>query len=304
MQKERTGEKSKQGLRLRPGLDLRVADFTVGETLEQSFESLNPILRFYFYVTASGYWDLDSPYRSSVDKRIVHSDHLSTMVFYPELEGKMYLPAKRRQNHLCITITPSLVNTYLGGHLERLPKDLRAITEGCRKRGFFQAGGISRMMSTAIDQLLHNPYTGPMGRLYMESKVIELIAHKLAQIESPDFTTDSQSKLTLDDVDRVSHAKEILLRNLEGPPRLFDLAHTVGTNHSKLNQGFREVYGTTVFGYLRRMRLTEARRLLEREDMNVTEAALTVGYNSIPSFSQAFMEFFGQPPKMCLRKRN
>lgn len=304
MDRERTLQSSGRSFCLRPGMDLRFADFTPGDTLERSFQSSNPVLRFYFRVAGSGYWELCSSQRDSRQKRIEHSDRLSTVMFYPEMEGKMHLPAERRQFHISISVTPSLLNTYLDGCIERLPKELRAIAEGYDNKGFYHDGPVSRMMNAAIHRLLHSPYSGPMKRMYMESKAIELIAHKLAQIGLSDLRTKPQPKLTLDDVDRVCQAKEILCRDLERPPRLFDLARTIGTNHSKLNQGFREVYGTTVFGCLRQRRLMEAKRLLEEEHMNVTEAALTVGYNSIPSFSRAFSEYFGQTPSTCLRKKH
>lgn len=56
-----------------------------------------------------------------------------------------------------------------------------------------------------------------------------------------------------------------------------------------------ELYGTTVFGYLRQRRLIEAKRLIEEEQMSVTEAALSVGYNSVSSFTVASetMQIFG-----------
>jgi AraC-like DNA-binding protein len=104
-------------------------------------------------------------------------------------------------------------------------------------------------------------------------------------------------------MERIRHAREILCSDLETPPKLHDLARCVGINHVKLNVGFRKMYGTTVFGYLRRMRLLEAKRLIDQGDMNVTEVALSVGYSSLPSFSKAFTEFYGIPPMQCLKKR-
>ena len=92
------------------------------------------------------------------------------------------------------------------------------------------------------------------------------------------------------------------MRNLESPPRLFDLTAAAGTSHTQLNRCFQKVYGTSVFGFLRKMRLEEARHLLEKGRMNVTEAAFTVGYNSISSFSRAFSEHFGSSP-LSFRKK-
>ena len=279
-----------------------MADFKPTETVEKEFETTTPVLRFYFYLSGSGYWELHSPYRNGSQNRIMHCDQLSSVFFYPELEGKMYLPAEHRQCHLSAYITPELLNNYLGDCFEHLPEDLKAISEGCINKGFFHSGPLSQMMNTAIDHLLNCPYTGPMRRLYLESKVIELIAHKIAQICLPDTLTRDRSNLRSHDIERIQYARDILCADLENPPRLLDLARSAGINQCKLNMGFREAYGATVFGYLRRMRLIEAKRLLDQGDVNVTEAALSVGYSSLPSFSKAFSELFGLPPVKCLKK--
>lgn len=293
----------RQTFSLRPGLNVNVADFKPSATTENQFQSASPVLRFYFHIAGSGYWELRSPQGKMAKNRIAHCDRFSTVFFYPELEGKMYLPAERRQFHLSIHIWPTLLNSYLGGDCESFPEELRAISEGCDNKAFSHSGPLSQIMDAAVRQLLHSPYTGAMKRLYMESKAIELIAHKLAQIMSPDGAAQPPLKLRSDDIDRIHYAEEILCRDLECPPKLSDLARTVGTNHCALNKGFREIFGATVFGHLRQMRLINAKRLLEEEGMNVTEAALTVGYNSMPSFSKAFSEFFGQNPATCSKKR-
>jgi AraC family transcriptional activator of pyochelin receptor len=190
----------------------------------------------------------------------------------------------------------------LGGRFRRIPHDLQAIFDGCSTIDYCHYGLLSPVMEAAILQLLHCPYSGTLGIIYQESKAIELIAHKLAQIESSTRPSPEIMKLRLDDVERVRFAKEILARNLESPPRLFDLARTVGTSHTLLNQGFRRLYGTSVFGYLRKLRLEEARDLLTKGNMNVTEAAMAVGYNSISSFTRAFSEHFGSNPMQFMKK--
>ncbi len=287
---------------LMPGMRLHFADFRPFQSIKQRFETTNPVFRFYFYTSVCGYWELHSPYRPGSQNRITLTDKGSSVSFYPELEANLYFPAERRQSHLSIYITPELLNNYLGDVFVHLPETLRDISEGCMDKGFYHIGPLPRIMDAAVDHLVACPYTGPAGRLYMESKVIELIAHKIAQICHPD-TGPHLPDLNSHDLERIRHARDILCRNLENPPRLHDLARCVGINHGKLNIGFRMEYGTTVFGYLRRMRLLEAKRLIDQGDMNVTEVALSVGYNSLPSFSKAFTEFFGIPPMQCLKKR-
>lgn len=288
---------------VRPGMSLHIADFLTNETRETHFESTSPLLRFYFYIAAAGFWDLRAPCINASERRVAQCDRVSTVFFYPELEGKMHMPAEKRQFHLSIHVLPSVLNGFLGGSLEEGPADLRKILDGCDTKGFAHSGALSQPMIASVQQIIDSPYSGAIQRLYIESKAIELIAHKLAQIQSSDKTADRPRALRAGDVERIRFATEILSRDLESPPKLLELARTAGTNHSALNKGFREVYGTTVFGYLRKLRLIEAKRLLEEEGKNVTEAALTVGYNSLPSFSRAFLDFFGQPPSRYQKKQ-
>lgn len=48
---------------------------------------------------------------------------------------------------------------------------------------------------------------------------------------------------------------------------------------------------------LRDARLSKARSLLEQTELELTEIAFAVGYNSQSNFSTAFRKYFGQTPK-------
>ena len=47
----------------------------------------------------------------------------------------------------------------------------------------------------------------------------------------------------------------------------------------------------------KRLRLTEARRLMLDENRNVTEASLQVGYESVSQFTRDYRKMFGLKPK-------
>ena len=106
-------------------------------------------------------------------------------------------------------------------------------------------------------------------------------------------------KLRSDDVDRIQHAKDILLSDLENPPSLLKLAQQVGLNDYKLKQSFKQVFGTTVFGYLHDYRMQQAYQLLEVGELNITEVSLKVGYSSLSSFNRAFKKKFGINPSQA-----
>lgn len=304
MMENETGKGFMETFQVKPGLDVHIADFKSQMAIEKWFETTDPSLRFYFYISGRGYWEFNSPYGNCSPNKLLLSDLRSTVLYYAELEGKKYWQAKHRQFHICIRLAPSLLSTYLGGRLDGFPKDLRAISEGCAHCGFSHEGPLSHTMSSTIQQLLDCPYSGPMKELYIESRAMELIVHKLAQILSPDDMGPVSPKFDSHEYARVQLARDILCRDMERPPKLIDLVRAAGMNHCRLNQGFRQMYGATVFGYLKQRRLIEAKRLMENEGMSVTEAALSVGYSSISSFSNAFFKYFGLRPIACLKKKH
>lgn len=152
-------------------------------------------------------------------------------------------------------------------------------------------------MSTAR-QLVDCPFIGTARRLFLEAKVLELIAYETAT-----EARDDGRGLTTADAARIREAAAILCQSLEAPPTLHGLARLVGVNELKLKRGFRVVFGTTVFGYLRHHRLHCARELLLRRQVSVSEAALQVGYACPSRFASAFRRQFGASPSAVRRGR-
>lgn len=183
-----------------------------------------------------------------------------------------------------------------------LPQPLQRLIAGDLTIRFHQPlGNTTVAMKQVLHQILRCPYQGMMKQMYLEGKALELLTLQFTQ-----WTEETQKagqeqvistpRLRSDDVERLHHARKILLQQIENPPSLLTLARQVGLDDCKLKWGFRQLFGTTVFGYLREYRMERARHLLATAQMNVTEVAYTVGYNSLPSFSKAFRKRFGSSP--------
>ena len=104
------------------------------------------------------------------------------------------------------------------------------------------------------------------------------------------------------DIEKIRYAAGVLADDLENPPDMTALAHSVGMGRSKFYLCFREVYGLSPFEYLRTQRLEEARRLLQEGAMNVTAAALSVGYSHLSYFAKSFKSMYGLSPREFLDK--
>jgi len=153
------------------------------------------------------------------------------------------------------------------------------------------ARAMTPKLYTLLDEILYADVKGPSRALWHEAKTLELIATMTdALLES------TAPRLAAHDVERLERAKHRLVSRLDDPPTLAELARVAGLNETTLKAKFRAKYGTSVFDYLRQVRMEEARRLLLERQYNVTEVAQRVGYANPSKFAAAFRKQFAMPP--------
>jgi AraC-like DNA-binding protein len=76
------------------------------------------------------------------------------------------------------------------------------------------------------------------------------------------------------------------------------VASDIGVSRTKINDILRSELGFTFTGYLNKLRLTEAARLLEQvEEANIAEIAYSVGYKNVSYFNKLFKEEYRCTPK-------
>lgn len=150
-----------------------------------------------------------------------------------------------------------------------------------------------------IKQIINCPYKGLIKNIYLDAKSLELIAlyfELLTELDRPYFS--QTSSFNSSDIEAIYQAKEIIEKNFDNPPTLSDLAQQVRLSNRKLEQGFYQVFNTTVFGYLRQHRLKIAGELLREKKTNISLISSLVGYSSHSAFTKAFQKQFGMTPKI------
>ena len=103
-----------------------------------------------------------------------------------------------------------------------------------------------------------------------------------------------------ENVRKIRKAKEIILNHITEPPTLQDLASEIGLNLKKLKEGFKKIYGDTVYGYLLDYKMNEARSMLNTKKYNINEISIKLGYSTSSHFIAAFKKKFGTTPKKYL----
>lgn len=104
-------------------------------------------------------------------------------------------------------------------------------------------------------------------------------------------------KLFPADIRKVHLAREILLHDLQHAPSMSVLARQSGLNTFKLKAGFKQVFGNSVFGYLKDHRLEQAKNMIREGDRTVTAVAYETGYSTLQHFSNEFKKKYGLSPK-------
>lgn len=184
---------------------------------------------------------------------------------------------------------------------EGLPPLARRVLENGRKP-VSHVFARSQEVARVAQSLLHPVYRGTMGKLWLESKAMEFLAHLLDQMQETPAATAS---LNARDLTRVREAYQYLVSDLRTPPTLDELAAYARLPARRLNQGFRHLFGMTVFEALLEARMQAAHRIIrDSRDIPLKHLAWSVGYSQLSNFVIAYRRRFGIPPGQHRRSEN
>ena len=162
-------------------------------------------------------------------------------------------------------------------------------------------GAINPQIEFVIRQITNCKYSGKMKQILMLSKCLELLVLTVEGCSSASQTSEKFIN-NKDDKERVIAARDMINQRLQAPPTLSQVALSVGLNEFKLKRGFKELFKTTVFGYLAEQRLLLGYQYLMDTQKTAAEIAYVLGYASPQHFSNAFKKRFGITP-LVMRKK-
>jgi AraC family transcriptional regulator, transcriptional activator of the genes for pyochelin and ferripyochelin receptors len=281
---------------LRPGLTLVIADAIQHQEIKCcSLHDYPYPLISKFHVSGNlrtltpGIKEIPDDYTEQVGRNY--------LLYLPNVDEIHHVSAGDHSLVIVIHIDIDVFKTYSQG-FELLPTPLQAlISKNSPPRFHYTVGEITPAMFVILQQILKPPFQGMMKRMYLESRVLELLALQLNQFLHQEQAIQAVANLRPIDIEKAYHARDIIICRAENPPSLLELAELVGLGDRKLRYCFREVFGTTVFGYLHDYRMEQAKIMLAGTKMQVAEVANAVGYSHLGYFAKAFKEKFGVSPK-------
>ncbi len=177
------------------------------------------------------------------------------------------------------------------------------LSEENKTKKYYDDGLTTPQMAIVLNQILNFNINSSIKSLYVKGKVYELLSlffntNEGVENEKCPFLIDE------DYVQKIKKAKDIIITRMAEPPSLQELADEVGLSLKKLKEGFKQIYGDSVFSFLFNYKMEFSRKLLETNTVNVNEVGMRVGYSTSSHFIAAFKKKFGITPKKYIQSLN
>jgi AraC family transcriptional regulator, transcriptional activator of the genes for pyochelin and ferripyochelin receptors len=270
---------------LRPGLLLEIGDYQLHKPLiVESPERAHPL--------ECSFWTLKNEHGPT---GAVQGEFFLSGTGNACEDWSEYLPGQHNFE-VTVHLEPDVFCASVSDRAGDVPKDFQKFLQKSDQERFVCSNTPTAAMQMTVQQILNCPYQGAIKRMYLESKVWELMALQL-EAANQHAMPSNVWQLKAEDIDRLYYAKEILSQHVQNPPSLKTLARQAGLNEFILKQGFRRVFSTTVFGYLHQYRMERAKQLLEEGNLSITQIAHAVGFANRGYFAASFRKKFGMNPK-------
>lgn len=170
------------------------------------------------------------------------------------------------------------------------------LSEDNKEKKYYSQEMVSPAIAVVLSQLMNYNLHPSIKKLYLKGKVFELISLYFNKTEDADLE-QCPYLADEDNVRRIKMAKEIIISRMAEPPTLAELSEEVGLGLKRLKEGFKQIYGDSVYGFLFDYKMEYARKMLESGKHNVNDVGLKVGYSTASHFIASFKKKFGTTPK-------
>lgn len=223
------------------------------------------------------------------DEDIILEHQECYLLYLSKLRGSVKYRGKAPLKEVKIRLSTDFINKYklqeeydLSNAYAIPNKDSKFIKPFCSK---------SQML---LAEILSDTRIGLLKRLFLESKILELLLLQIDRTNSIEPPTGGVHDRLVKKLYKVQH---LISTDLTQQYSIKQLARTIGINDFVLKKEFKQLFGQTVFEYAMEQRLVTAKNLLLHSKKPIYEIAEIVGYKNSTHFSAAFKKIEGVTPK-------
>lgn len=223
-------------------------------------------------------------------------ENKSLVMFNPNQDLPIHITLKPNTKVVVLLVTIKKFHSFFS----EFTKHISFLSLENQNKKYYSAKDLSPKEMVVLNQIFNFKLHESLEKLFTKGKVYELLSLYF------NLTNEDAEKCPFledeDNVKKIKRAKEIVIERMAEPPSLNELAAEIGLTLKKLKDGFKHIYGETVFNFLIDYKLDYARKLLESKKHNVSEISSIIGYSTSSHFISAFKKKFGTTPKRYLGK--
>lgn len=129
---------------------------------------------------------------------------------------------------------------------------------------------------------------------YLKLKILELLLF-LTDMDGTE-SDDTEHYFDRKSVSLIKSIHDFMISDIQKHYTIQELARRFEISPTTLKKNFSNVYGASVYAYLKTYRIQEAQKLLLRTEHSIAEIANAVGYENPAKFSTAFQKECGMSP--------
>jgi AraC-like DNA-binding protein len=280
---------------IKPGFSIAVMTVQENSIKGFQFESKNSPLEFSYCIQGSGFMEFKEP--KSKKNQMLSIPGMNIISQTKSVKGSIEVLEKNFYKAAALHIDPNFIKDFF--ELSKIKPELFKIFEKNQKN-FFISQPMNYKMKKIISEILNCDLEGKFKELFIESKAIELFLTQMESFSGSNLIVSPE--ISKNDIEKIYEAKNILLRNIENPPGITMLAKLSGINEFKLKKGFKEIFGTSIYKYLKSWRMAYAKDLILDGKTNVNDLAFSAGYSNVSHFISGFKKEFGETPGQLIKK--
>lgn len=247
-------------------------------------------IQFYFCLKGSGTFSFN---QGSYSLNVTEENSL--LLYNTQLDLPLNLKLETKSSMVSVVMTLRKFHSLFTAEADYIP----FLSTDNKEKKYYAQEPFSPSIAVILSQIINYNLHPSIKALYVKGKIYELIALYFnkspnADIEQCPYLADEEN------VKKIKRAKEIILANMAEPPTLTELASEIGLSLKRLKEGFKQIYGDSVYSFLFDHKMDYAKSLLETGQYNVNEIGLKVGYSTASHFIAAFKKKYNTTPKKYL----
>lgn len=270
------------------GFSIIKIENTTEEVFKYSKAVNNNFIQMHFCLRAGSQLHYGPNYSLNV------KDQNSILLYNPIQDLPINLSLEHGGKHLVFIVSIKKFHSFFSQVADIIP----FLKEENKDKKFYLEKELEPSEILVLNQIFEEQRHNSMQELYIKAKVYETLSLYFGQSQD-----DKQSCPFLeneDNVEKIKKAKQIVINNMTEPPSLQEIANEIGLSLLKLKEGFKLIYGESVFNFLLDYKLEYARKQLLTKEYNVSEISLQVGYSTASHFIAAFKKKYGTTPKQYI----